>query len=157
MQRVLSFDAHAVHDFEALVALVQQLEQLFRWVLQIAVHLDDPATGGAQDARLDRGLLAVVAREANELHASVARGERAHDRCGRVAAAVVDEDDLPRFARALEHGDQALGELADVALLVVDGDDDRMPGSRALVHWSADNVSSNADTTRSTWRSVSCG
>jgi len=47
MRRIFAVDANAVDDLVALVALLEKLGQLFRRILQVAVHLDDPAPRGA--------------------------------------------------------------------------------------------------------------
>src|SRR6185503_1810612 len=152
---VFSLGTHAVNEFVALFALGQQLVALLRWVLQVAIHLDDVPARGLQDSLLHRRLLSVVAREPNELDARVARRDRAHHRRRPIAAAVVDEHDLEAFLAPLENRNQPFDQLTDVRLLVVNGNDDRMPED--LAHGRADSVCVNAETTRSTSRSVSCG
>jgi hypothetical protein len=157
MDRVFALDAHAVDDLVPFVALVEQLGELFGRVLQVAVQLDDPAARRAQDPCLDRGLLPVVAREADELDAGIARRKSAHHRRRSVAAPVVDEHDLEGLARRIEDRHEPIDELADVPFFVVNRNDDRMERRACRVHLSAASVSPSAVTTRSTSRSVSCG
>ena len=93
-------------------------------VLQIAVHLDEPAAARVEVEGLDRGLLAVVAGEADDADARVARTRLAQELGRAVARSVVDEEELEGRADPLHRADDARRERLDVALLVEDGDDD---------------------------------
>jgi hypothetical protein len=70
----------------------------------------------------DRGLVAEVARQGDQLHALVLGGERAQALAGSVARAVVDEDQLE--VDAAERRDGPRVERAGDVLLVVHRRDD---------------------------------
>ena len=65
-----------------------------------------------------RGLMAEVARQLDQLDARIFRVELAHDLAGVIAAAVVNQNDLPRLAGLIERGRDAPAELGQVLMLV---------------------------------------
>jgi hypothetical protein len=147
--------AHAVDDVELVALLREQLGDLFGRVLQVAVHLDDPAAFGVGVAGLHGGLLAEVAREAHRPDEGVLGDGGAQDGPRRVAAAVVDEHDLEGLAVAAHLGRDALDEGAHVLLFVEDRHDDavleapppRRPGGRRARHGGPPSAASSASQT----------
>ena len=99
----------------------------------------------AIEAGGERGRLAEVATEANQLDARVALARCAHPLRGAVARAVVDEEDLERDAELDDHIGDPTRQLVDRASLVEDrhqhgevelgrrgGDRRRVAGGRVL-------------------------
>ena len=72
--------------------------------------------------------MAEIAEEVDDAEGGVGGREGEGDGQGAVAAAVVDEDDFVGAGEALANGFHAAHEIADTALLVVAGGDDREPG-----------------------------
>ena len=128
-ERVAALRFPARDEVEALVQLREQARDLARVVLEVAVDRDDDLALGVREPGGERGRLAEVAAQADDLRVRGSgveprqRGERA------VLRAVVDEDRLPGLAAGLERGLQLLVEEGDAPLLVVNGDDDRDHGS----------------------------
>ena len=97
-----------------------------RPLLQVGVDEAGILPARGLQARVDRGLLAEVAREAHDAHRVLPLpAELLELRERAVGAAVVDEDELERAGRAPEGRGRRVEERADVALLVVTGDDER--------------------------------
>jgi len=113
------------HHFVALAPFFQQTRNQLRRVLQVRVDGNDRVPARKVDARGQRRLLAVVAREVDDAHARIRLLRREQARQGVVAAAVVDADDLELLARRLQHRDQAAEETFDHLLFVVERADDR--------------------------------
>src|SRR5207249_9395272 len=76
------------------------------------------------EAREDRGVLAVVPVELDDPHPGVRRGELAEQARRRVAAAVIDEDDLVAASHLAERGRQPREERRKRPFLVEDGNED---------------------------------
>ena len=99
-QRVAALRLPARDEVEALVELGEQARDLGRVVLQVAVDRDDDVALRLLEAGLERGRLAEVAPQPDDADVLV-RGVQPRQRGeGAVGRAVVDEDDLPRLARA---------------------------------------------------------
>ena len=125
----------------ARVERVEQLRDVLRLVLQVAVHRHDRVAAGAREPGVHRRVLAEVALEAHDAHARVALVERAQPREGAVGRAVVDEDRLP-VAAVQRRGDAPV-QLVDRALLVQHRDNDRnvhRPDPNGKDHSSAADV-----------------
>ena len=121
--------------------------QLFTRVC--AAHVDESATlrlavseskSGRQawqgkvfvDASGDGDLMSEVAGEVHDLDARICGVQLAHDLAGAIAAAVIDQHQLPRLAQAVHNLDDAAVELAQPTLLVETGRHDRI--TRFLSH-----------------------
>ena len=98
---------------------------LFRRVLQVAVHRHDHVAGGPVEARRESRGLTVVPRERREPHARVAPGNRRQRFGGAVAAAVVHIHDFRRQTDQEEHLRQAFVQLVDRRHLVEERHHDR--------------------------------
>src|SRR4051812_13031058 len=70
------------------------------------------------------GGLAVVAAEADELHALVAASQVAQSLDTAIGRAVIDEDDLPGLADARQNSRELLIQERDIVELVANGNDD---------------------------------
>ena len=101
-------------------------------MLQVAVHRDHGLAPSDVEPGRQRDLVAEVARQPDDLDAWVAGMQLDGQTVGAVAAAVVDEDDLPGPVQGVEHRRQLLDESRQHLLLVVQRDDDRVPGCRLL-------------------------
>ena len=113
--RIAARDAPARRDVGA-VERVEQLGDVLRLVLQVAVHRHDQVAARAREPGVHRGVLAEVALEADDAHARVGLVQRAQLRERVVGRAVVDEDGLP--VAAVERRDEPAVQLVDRALLV---------------------------------------
>ena len=125
---VLAVHPDSPDDVIPLGELGQQLGDLFGRILQVGVERDDHIARDVLEGREDRLVLAEIARQLEHPDAvgPLPRGllqelERA------VAAAVVDEDELVGMPRRVHDRGQPPQELRQVALLVVDRDDDGDP------------------------------
>src|SRR5947209_226191 len=94
------------------------------WLTTTAVQGDDHPAAGVIEAGLEGGGLAIVAAEAHRHHPAVAGAELPQLRRRRVAAAVVDQQQLPLPAQPVRRGADLLVEGVHALLLVVEGDDD---------------------------------
>jgi len=90
-------------------------------VLQVAVHRDDDASTGTDDAGVHRRVLAEIALERHDPYARIRGMQPLEDGEGAVRGAVVDEDQLRGDARRLEGRHDAVVERLDGGLLVQDG------------------------------------
>ena len=104
-------------------ALDEFLDHLGR-MLEVGIHDDDGAPPRMVEARGDRDLLAEIARERDRADARIGRGLAADALQRIVAAAVVDEHDLPVGGDPVEDREDAPAQQIDVAALVMDGDDE---------------------------------
>src|SRR5262249_36110418 len=103
------------------------------------------------DARRDRHVAAEIAGEAHPEHARVDRTQAVDDRERSVAAAVVDEDELPVVVAELVHdGVHFIVKPLQVLALVEHRDDDRQQRSHPRVPAAA---ASTPSTTRD-WSSA---
>ena len=98
-------------------------EQLGR-VLQVGVHHHDGPPPRVVDAGRDGRLVAEIAGQVERHDPRVARCQGVEQTGRRIAAAVIDEDDLGRDAEVIDRGGDAAVQLGDVLLLVEEGDDD---------------------------------
>ena len=137
----------------------ERLDQRRR-MLAVAVHEQDRAEAGMIEAGEQRRLLAEIARERDDLDIERIGGEFARGGERRVAAAVVDIDDLGR--QAARRGERA-GDLDDtrvqggeVRRLVEQGHHDRQagvgPDTRARGSACSGRVGSHAPAFRSSPR-----
>jgi hypothetical protein len=118
---VLAVLAPAGHDVEAFVDLCQQFGDVFRIVLQVAIHRHDDVAAGMVHARHHRRGLPVVAPEMHDGNAPVAASQIIQQGRRTIGAAVVDQHQFPGPAE-LGHGRaHLLVQRGDVLLFVVDG------------------------------------
>jgi len=100
-------------------------------VLQVAVDRDHGAAARVGQPGRQRDVLAEVARQPHHLEPVVLGARREQHAERVVAAAVVDEHDLPRLAEPVEHRRDRREERREVPGLVVRGRDDRHHGVHA--------------------------
>ena len=109
----------------------------FGRILQIGVHDDDRAAGGAIESGGDRDLMTEIARQLDEPVAPVVASLALdHDRA-RVLRSVVDDDHLARRVERIEQGVEAPEQNRDDGLFVVDRHDEGIggrDGGAVLVH-----------------------
>ena len=79
--------AHAVDDLRAVAPGGDEVGEDLRRVLEVAVHLDHRAAACVVEAGCERGLVAEVAREAEDAHARIVLVEPAQHARGFVGAA----------------------------------------------------------------------
>jgi len=101
----------------------EQLRDVLRLVLQVAVHRHDRVAARAHEAGVHRRVLAEVALEAHDVHPRVGVVQFPQPREGRVRRAVVDEDRLP--VAAVERLGEPPVELRHRAFLVQHRDHNR--------------------------------
>ena len=122
--------APSARDVEAAVDGCDELRDVLRQVLEVAVHRHDDVAARPAQPRVHRGVLAEVPLEADRVNARVCRVEPLEHGERPVGRAVVDVDDLERAAEALERCDRAAVELLERAHFVVERDDDGELGGR---------------------------
>jgi hypothetical protein len=136
VQGLLAAVADAVDDVVPALPAVQEQRDHLRWVLAVGVDEDDGVARGLAHAGDHARLVAVVARQRQQLHARVARAQLAHLVGGGVGRAVVAEQDLEPVAvlEGRQHLRQSLVEDGKRHGLVVDGRHDRHPAPAGLAH-----------------------
>ena len=115
----------AADDVVPFVELGEQLRNLFRRVLQVAVHRHDHRALSRVEAGGQRGRLPVVPGERDQHDAFIANRECFHRLPRTIAAAIVHVDDFCLGAEQQEHGVEAAVELGDRRHLVEQRHDDR--------------------------------
>ncbi len=108
----------------------EQARNVGRVVLQVAVEGDDEVAAGVIEAGLQRDRLPIVADQLQRTQPGPVGGERVENAPRAVARAVVDQDQLEVSPARLHRRSDALDQLGQVRLLVVDRDDDRYPRAR---------------------------
>src|SRR5439155_154777 len=126
--RVAPVRLPARYQVETLVELRQQARDLRRVVLEVAVDRDDGVALRVGESDGERGRLAEIAAQADDLHVRLAVVQPRERREGAVLRAVVDEDSLPGLVGGVERSLELVVEASDAALLVVNRDDDRDHG-----------------------------
>jgi hypothetical protein len=127
-ERVAPLQPAAAGDVGSGVDRRDQLGQVGRLVLQVAVHGDDDLAAGSGDACVHRGMLAEVAFEGDDADAVVPVVQAGQDVERPVGRAVVHEDHLGGQACAVDGLDDAVVERLDRPFLVEHGDDDAHAG-----------------------------
>ena len=95
LQRVfLAADADRVDDVEAAAPLRDESRNRFRRVLQVRVHQHDGVAAAVGQPRLDRSLMAEIAREVDDADAAIGGGQLVEDSRALVRRAVVDKNDF---------------------------------------------------------------
>ncbi len=136
-----AFGAHGVDHLVAFAPLGDQIGDDLRRVLQVGVDDDDGVAARVIHPGGDRNLVAEVPRKVEDDDVlRVLRVERVHQLRRLVAAAVVDEHQLPGFAQARHHIADALIEFFDELFFIVNRRDNRKSWIHThLIHrlWSA--------------------
>jgi hypothetical protein len=123
--------ATAEDDVVAFECFRVQARDVLRWVLQIAVHDDDPIPTRVRQTGGDGGVLSEVAAQQHAADRFILRGELLDHRPRAVARAVIDEHDLIRAGDLPEHRDESAVQVLEAARATVDRDDDAQFGSIA--------------------------
>ena len=118
----LTLLAYRVHHVAPGAPVIEHPRDQLRRILKVGIEHHDRLTLSMVEPGGERGLMAEVAREENQAHARVARGEPVQGRGGAVGGAVVDEHQLE--VQPLQRATHPPVELVDRRLLVVDGRDD---------------------------------
>src|SRR5206468_1122043 len=113
-----SLAAPAAHDVVSGVDLREELRDVVRVVLHIAVHEHQHVAAAVVDARLDRSRLTEVAPEADDAHARFVRGQLPETLGGAIAAAVIDVQDLERGSGAFQNSHELAMKRLDASNLV---------------------------------------
>ena len=108
--------------------LFQEQRNVGGIVLQVAIHGDDVFPAGVIEACGQSGGLSEIAAQLDDCDAAIDCGDLAKLGECVVARSIVDQDDLKRLAVVFHYGLQAVIEIGDVLLLVVQGDDDGVLG-----------------------------
>ncbi len=125
-----------IHDVVPLAPLANECVHELGRILQVSVHQHDGVASRDLDARGRGELVPEVSRQVHQ-HDVPAPAHLVADRRQRaVGAAVVDQDDLEieGVAQALRHAGDALEQRRDVALLVIERNDEAQDGTRGLGH-----------------------
>ena len=130
---VLAVLAPAADDVVALVQLGQELGNLGRVVLEVAVHGNDDLAPGLVETRLQGRRLAEVAAELDQDDVVILFIDLLEGGVGSVRAAVVDEDQLVGPAGLVQNVLEAGVHLLDIVHFVVKGDDDAQLQGRGVV------------------------
>jgi hypothetical protein len=93
-KRILPDRATRKDDIVAFLRLVVEPDDLFRLVLQVAVHHDHPVAPGMVQPRRDRPDLPEVSGQVEALDARVFQGDLLDDLPGILGAGIIDKDDL---------------------------------------------------------------
>ena len=118
----------ARHGVVAFGELVEEIRDLRRIVLQIAVHGDDDLAAGVVEPGRQGGRLAVVPTQVDADDPWVGLTQLLQDAGRGVAAPVIDKNRLPRLFARLERLRNPPVELPQARLLVVQRDNDETSG-----------------------------
>src|ERR1700737_50947 len=113
--------APAADDVIALGNLFQKQGDVGRVVLQVTVHGDDVFPASMIEACCQRRSLAEVAAQLDHRNPAIDRGDLAQHMEATVGGTVVHEHDLEGFAVALHNRFEAVVEVGDVLLLIIQG------------------------------------
>ena len=102
-------------------------------MLQVAIHGDDVFAAGMVETGRQAGGLAKIAAQLDHGHAAVDGRDLAQHGEGVIVGAVVHEHDLEALAVSLHDRFQAIVEVGDVLLLVVQRDDDGVLGHNLFI------------------------
>ena len=129
-------DAHLAPAADDVVAggnLFQKQRDVGGIVLQIAIHGDDVLAPGMVETGGQSGGLAEVAAELDHRDAAIDGRDLAQHGESVVVRTVIDQHDFEGLARRLHHRFQAVVEIGDVLLLVVQRDDDGVLGHSLFI------------------------
>ncbi len=123
-QPVLAIESPANDDVVALVDLREEVHDVLRIILQIAVHGDEHLAAGLLDARCHRGCLPVVPPEIHDAYPRVCTRNLDGAVQRAVVAAIVDQHDLEGDCQRLDGSNDRRMHAADVLFLVIERNDD---------------------------------
>src|SRR3989344_3010280 len=112
------------HDVMALLGFAVERRNIFRPVLEIAVHDHRPIARGMIEPRRDPIMLSEITAELKSADASIGLRELLDDLPGSVPAAVFDEDYLKIFGDSAEGIAQSPIEFIEAAFGAIDRHDD---------------------------------
>src|SRR5882757_4512886 len=116
--------APAADDVVTLFELGEEVGDLLRIVLEIAVHGEDEVALGVVEAGGEGGGLAEVAAELDDENAAVYGGDLFKQAVGPVAGTIVDEDQFEGLADLLHYRFETVVEGGDVLFFVMERNDD---------------------------------
>src|ERR1039457_3549435 len=125
--------APSAHDVVPLAQLLQEQGNVMRIVLQIAVHGNHILAFGVVEARGQRRSLPEVAAQLHYNHAAVHRCDLLQHPERMIAAAIVHEYQLERFARGFHHHLEPIIELGYVLFFVMKWDHNRVLGHGFMI------------------------
>ena len=110
-----------MHDLKALAPFANELRQQLRRMLEIGVHHDDGAAARGGEPGHQGALVTEVARQPDAAHPHIGGAERVQAIPSAVAAAVVDDDELPIAIaeRGIQHLAHVRVQHVEIAFLVV--------------------------------------
>src|SRR5499426_740119 len=111
---------HVVTFFE----LRQKSRDVFRLMLQIAVHGDDHVAFGVIESGGQRRGLAEISAQSDACHARVEGGDLSQNRRRAIGAAVINKDQFIVFAKIFHHFRQTAIKNGQILFFVMKGDDD---------------------------------
>ncbi len=120
--------APSADDVIALGNFFQEQRYVGGIVLQVAIHGDDVVAAGMIEAGGESGGLPKVAAQADDRDAAIDRGNFTQHVEGTVAGAVIDKDDFKAGAMGLHDGLEAIVQIGDILLLIVQGHNDGILG-----------------------------
>ena len=117
--------APARSDVVAFVHLCQQRRNVFRSMLQVAIHRDNHVALGLMEARRQRRRLSEIPPQPDHLQRPVRLHQIRQQFQAAVRRRIVHEHDLVRSVNSYKHRRQAVIERQDGRFFVMDGDDNR--------------------------------
>src|SRR5439155_23642586 len=111
-------------DLRPIAPLFDKLRDNFRRILEVAVDENDAIAPRVLQSRGHGRLVAEVPRQLDQLDARLIGVELADNLARSVAAAVIDQNDLPLFAALLQRASEPPSQLGQILLLIEDGGDD---------------------------------
>ena len=118
--------APAADEVEAFFDFLEEAGNFFGIVLEIAVHRNDDVAAGEIEAGFERGGLAEIAAEADDVDAMIVLVNVGENFERVIAAAIVDENELVGLADGVHYLGDLHVERRDVFLLVEEGDHNRV-------------------------------
>lgn len=116
----------------------EQCQNIGRIELKVSVQRDDQLSVSLPEAGIERGGLAIVPIEVEDSNLTVLCCELVEQWTASIRAAVIDVHDLKGCGSGLVCGcqnfEKLFGEGRDVVPFILDGDDDRGPGTRSTCH-----------------------
>ena len=118
--------APARHHVVALFQLFQEVRNLVRIVLQIAVHRQDEIARRMIESSRQRRRLSEIAAQLYHQHTAVHRGNLFQQLVSLVARAVIDQHQLKAFAHLFHHLFQTRVQNGYIVFFIVERDDNRI-------------------------------
>src|SRR5580704_7655291 len=118
--------APAADEVEALLDFLEEARDFFGVVLEVAVHRDNDVAASEVEAGFERGGLAEIAAEADDIDAVIVLVNVGKNFERVIAAAIVDENELVGLADGVHDLGDLHVERRDVFLLVEERDHNRV-------------------------------